>query len=217
MTQTWMMPAVSLTLGYTLGTISPSALIALCKRTDLRAKNTGNLGASNTMLTFGKGWGILVLLVDMGKGALASVLASLLFPLSSTAGLLAGGASVVGHVYPFYLKFKGGKGLAPFLGMILAYDPLVFGILLVLSAVLALLLNYTAYMPLCLGVLFPVAVLIRSATLPSALIALIVGALIILTHRRNIAKAFRKSDSTVRQYLVRIFGRNQPRKQRKCK
>lgn len=217
MTQTWMMPAVSLTLGYTLGTISPSALIALCKKTDLRAKNTGNLGASNTMLTFGKGWGTLVLLVDMGKAALASVLASLLFPLSSTAGLLAGGASVVGHVYPFYLKFKGGKGLAPFLGMILAYDPLVFGILLFFSAALALLLNYTAYMPLTLGALFPVTVLIRSASLPSALIALAVGALIILTHRRNILKAFRKDDSTVRQYLARIFGRKQPQERHKCK
>lgn len=206
MMQTWLMPAISLTLGYTLGAISPSALIAACKKTNLRERNTGNLGASNTMLTFGAGWGILVLLIDMGKAALASILASLLFPSSSAAGLLAGSASVVGHVFPFYMKFRGGKGLAPFLGMILAFDPLIFVTLLVLSGVLALILNYTAFMPLSLSLLFPAAVLLRSASLLSTVIALLVGGLVIFEHRRNIQKAFRKEDSTVRQYLARIFG-----------
>ena len=211
----WMMPVASLAMGYTMGSFSPSHLIARCKKTNLREQNTGNLGASNTMLTFGAGWGTLVLLVDVGKAALASLLASLLFPSSSTAGLVAGGASVVGHVFPFYLKGKGGKGLAPFLGMMLAYDPMTFVVLLLLSAALSLLLNYTAFMPLTLGGLFPLAVLIRSASLLSTLIALALGALLIFTHRRNILRAFRREDHTVRQYLGRIFGKKKQQGQHK--
>ena len=217
MTVNWMMPVASLAMGYTMGSFSPSDLIARCKKTNLREQNTGNLGTSNTMLTFGVGWGILVLLVDVGKAGLASVLASLLFPSSSTAGLLAGGASVVGHVFPFYLKGKGGKGLAPFLGMMLAYDPLTFGVLLLLSVTMSLLLNYTAFMPLTLGGLFPLAVLIRSTSLPSILIALTLGVLLIFTHRRNIRRAFRREDHTVRQYLRRIFGKKEKPDQHKCK
>ena len=104
MTQTWGIAGMSLAMGYTLGCFNPSALIATCKKTDLREQNTGNLGTSNTMLTFGWGWGLLVLLVDVGKAVIASLLASLLFSSSSSAGLLAGGASVVGHVFPIYLK-----------------------------------------------------------------------------------------------------------------
>ena len=211
----WMMPVASLAMGYTMGSFSPSHLIARCKKTNLREQNTGNLGASNTMLTFGAGWGTLVLVVDVGKAALASLLASLLFPSSSTAGLVAGGASVLGHVFPFYLKGKGGKGLAPFLGMMLAYDPMTFGVLLLLSAALSLLLNYTAFMPLTLGGQFPLAVLIRSASLLSTLIALALGALLIFTHRRNILRAFRREDHTVRQYLWRIFGKKKQQDQHK--
>ena len=205
MTQTWGIAGMSLAMGYTLGCFNPSALIATCKKTDLREQNTGNLGTSNTMLTFGWGWGLLVLLVDVGKAVIASLLASLLFSSSSSAGLLAGGASVVGHVFPIYLKFRGGKGLAPFLGMILAYDPCMFLILLTLSVFLSLILKYTAAMPTTVALLFSPLVFLKSRTLPVTLIALLTGGLVIYAHRKNIVGAIRRRDRTVREYLSRIL------------
>lgn len=117
---------ISLVIGYLLGTLSPAALFAKLKKVNLRKRGTGNLGATNTTMVLGKQYGALVMILDIGKAFLACKLAELLFPELAVAGLLAGAAAVVGHIYPFYMKFKGGKGLAAFGGMILAYNPWMF-------------------------------------------------------------------------------------------
>lgn len=120
----------SVIIGYLLGCLSPAALISKIKRKNLRKNGTGNLGATNVMLNFGKRFGALVMLFDIFKAFAAYKLAELLFPSAAFVGIAAGFAAVVGHVFPFYMKFKGGKGLAAFAGMVLAYNPWLFLFLL---------------------------------------------------------------------------------------
>lgn len=105
--------------GYLLGCSSMAFYLGRMKRVDLQASGSGNLGASNTTLLLGWGAGILVALHDIGKAALAVFLAAYLFPDAGYAGVIAGLACVLGHMFPFYLGFRGGKGLASYWGMTL--------------------------------------------------------------------------------------------------
>ena len=109
-------------LGYLLGCSSMAYYLAKWKKADLRSGGSGNLGASNTTVLLGWRAGVLVAVHDIGKGFLAVLLAKWLFPDLAYAGAAAGVACVLGHIFPFYLKFKGGKGLASYFGMTLALD-----------------------------------------------------------------------------------------------
>ena len=122
-------------MGYLMGSSSMSFYVSKLKKIEIRDKGSKNLGASNTMMVLGWKYGVLVGLHDIGKSVLAVVLAKHFFPTLELAGFIAGVASVLGHIYPFYLKFKGGKGFASYFGMTLALNwklALVIGILVVL-------------------------------------------------------------------------------------
>ena len=109
-------------IGYLLGSSSMSYYISKLKKIEIRDKGSKNLGASNTMMVLGWKYGLLVGIHDIGKSILAVILAKHLFPDLELVGFLAGVASVLGHIYPFYLKFKGGKGFASYFGMTLALN-----------------------------------------------------------------------------------------------
>ena len=109
-------------VGYLLGSSSMSYYISQFKKVEIRDKGSKNLGASNTMMVLGWKYGLLVGIHDIGKSILAVVLAKHFFPDLELVGFLAGVASVLGHIYPFYLKFKGGKGFASYFGMTLALN-----------------------------------------------------------------------------------------------
>lgn len=109
-------------LGYLMGCSSMAYYVGLIKKKDIRTAGSGNLGASNTAVLFGWGAGISVALHDIGKALAAVLIAKWLFPELEYAGVVAGVTSVLGHIFPFYLKFKGGKGLASYFGLILALN-----------------------------------------------------------------------------------------------
>jgi len=190
-----------LIIGYLLGSLSPSALISKLKKKNLRECGTKNLGATNTMLTFGKWYGLFVMLFDISKAYIAVKLARMFFPALAVSGVLAGSAAVVGHVYPFYLRFKGGKGLAAFGGLVLGLDPLLFLILLVIALILMLIINYSVAMPMSAAVLFPVLYGIQSRDIIGALILTAVSVLIIYKHFSNIYKARRGEDVKIREFV----------------
>lgn len=122
-------------LGYLLGCSSMAYYIGMAKKKDIRTAGSGNLGASNATVLFGWGAGVAVALHDIGKAFLAVVLAKWLFPESEFAGAAAGVACVLGHIFPFYLKFRGGKGLASYFGMTLALN---WKLALIVAAVIIL-------------------------------------------------------------------------------
>ena len=113
---------IAVILGYLLGCSSMAYYLAKWKKADLRSGGSGNLGASNTTVLLGWRAGVLVAVHDISKAVLAVLLAKWLFPDLAYAGAAAGVACVLGHIFPFYLKFKGGKGLASYFGMTLALD-----------------------------------------------------------------------------------------------
>lgn len=116
---------ISVLFGYFLGSVPFGLVITgMAGLGDIRKIGSGNIGATNVLRTGRKDLAIMTLLLDSGKAALAALLCRLIFQ-SETAGLIAGIAAVLGHNFPIWLRFKGGKGVASTLGMMLAITPAV--------------------------------------------------------------------------------------------
>jgi glycerol-3-phosphate acyltransferase PlsY len=114
----WIAPACALLLGYVLGSIPFGVILTrLAGAGDLRSIGSGNIGATNVLRTGRKGLAAATLLLDLAKGAAAVWLAEWLFPGD---GMIAAAAAFVGHCYPVWLRFKGGKGVATLMGIVLA-------------------------------------------------------------------------------------------------
>lgn len=190
-----------LLLGYLLGSMSPSALIAKVKQTNLREKGSKNLGATNTLLVFGKKYGALVMLFDIAKAFFAVWCAKWIVPGLKWLSLATGGCAILGHCFPFYLKFKGGKGFAAFGGVVLAYNPLLFLFLLISGTVCMLLVNYSFIFPFYTATFFAVYTVIQERTLITGVLATLVAALIIGMHFGNMLKAIKGTDAKIREYI----------------
>ncbi len=114
----WLAPTGALVLGYLLGSIPFGVILTrLAGAGDLRTIGSGNIGATNVLRTGRKGLAAATLLLDAAKGWVAVILCEFLFP--GTA-VVAAAAAFIGHLYPVWLKFRGGKGVATMMGIILA-------------------------------------------------------------------------------------------------
>jgi glycerol-3-phosphate acyltransferase PlsY len=134
--------ALAILLAYLLGCSNMALYISKIKKLDLRAGGSGNLGASNATALMGWRAGATVAVHDIGKSALAVVLAKLMFPQLPLIGAVAGVASVLGHIFPFYLKFKGGKGFASYIGMTLALNWKLALVIMALVLIVTLITDY---------------------------------------------------------------------------
>ncbi len=181
-----MMDLVALGAGYLLGSIPFGIVIArMMGLGDLRQIGSGNIGATNVLRTGNKGAALATLILDAAKGGIAVLLASWL--ISDLAGALAGLGAFVGHLYPVWLKFKGGKGVATFLGILLAFSP---------AAGLATCLSWLAVAATCR--ISSASALVSSVVAPVWLLAAdqgqavwvagVMSALIWWRHRENIAR-----------------------------
>jgi len=194
-------------LGYLLGSLSPAALVSRATHTNLRTSGTGNLGATNTMLVLGKGFGAAVMLFDIAKGCCAALLGQALFPGLKLATLTAGGAAVVGHVFPFYMKFRGGKGLAAFGGMVLAFDWMIFLGLLVLGVGLMFLIGYSVALPVSASLLFPVLAGLKTRSFAVFLLSGAISALLLWKHWENIRWVLEGKERKVSEYIRKYIFR----------
>ncbi len=114
----WAAPTGALVLGYLLGSIPFGVLLTRAAGAgDLRQIGSGNIGATNVLRTGRKGLAAATLLLDAAKGALAILLSNYLFP---GHGVVAAAGAFLGHLYPVWLNFKGGKGVATLMGIVLA-------------------------------------------------------------------------------------------------
>lgn len=109
-------------LSYALGCSNMALYLSKLKKVDLRAGGSGNLGASNAVILMGWKAGVLTAIHDIGKAALAVLLARLFFGDLPNIGAVAGVAAVLGHIFPLPMKFRGGKGFASYVGMTLALN-----------------------------------------------------------------------------------------------
>lgn len=113
---------IAAVIGYLLGCPNMAIYIAQYRKVDIRATGGKNPGTANTVLVMGWGPGIIVALHDIGKGVLATLIAKILFPGLDGIAVVAGAACVIGHIYPVFMKFRGGKGFAAYIGMWLTVD-----------------------------------------------------------------------------------------------
>ena len=187
--------------GYLLGSLNPASLLSKIKKKDLRLVGTKNLGATNVAFTFGKGFGALVMLFDLFKAAASYKIFELIFPSVSFIGMTAGVFAVVGHRFPFYLSFHGGKGLASFGGLVLAYSPSLFFCMLFLALVLMLAVNYGVAMPLFAAVAFPASVAVLDKNILAFLLAFFASILLVVKFLPNLKRARLGEDKKVREYI----------------
>lgn len=180
--------------GYLLGSSNMAYWLSLIKKVDIRSKGTGNLGASNATVLLGWGAGVIVAVHDIGKALLAVLLAKWLLPGAVYAGAAAGVACVLGHIFPFYLKFKGGKGLASFVGMLIGLDIRVALVAAILLVAITLVTDYIALGTLAVSVVGPVGLVIAGQSPVVALILGVATVVIFFKHRDNIQRIRNKTE-----------------------
>ena len=181
-------------LAYLIGTSNMAFYLAKWNKVDLRGGGSGNLGASNATILMGWGAGVLVGIHDIGKSLVAVILARLVFPEVEHIGAVAGVASVLGHIFPFYLKFKGGKGFASYLGMTLALNWKFAIVVLLLLAVVTWITDYIVAGTLTTIVVVPVYMGIAAHSAVLALILLVATAVIAFKHRENFVRMYKGTE-----------------------
>ena len=192
----WAIPAC-VVLAYLLGAI-PFGLILtrLAGMGDVRQIGSGNIGATNVLRTGRKGLAAATLILDAGKGAAAVALAS---RFGSELAAVAALAVVFGHIFPVWLRFKGGKGVATSAGVLLAYNPPVALAAMATWLVVAIIFRYSSLAALTAAILAPLwAWLVgpRDA-LPIAVVAAI-ALLIVLRHADNVRRLARGAETKIR-------------------
>lgn len=183
----WVAPTLSLVLSYLLGSIPFGVILTrLGGAGDLRTIGSGNIGATNVLRTGRKGLAAATLLLDMAKGAVAVLLVAHLFPGNA---LLAAAGAFIGHCYPVWLKFKGGKGVATLMGIVVAlYWPLGLVYAVVWLGLLAgLRISSVAGMAAALSAPFAAALFGR---FDLVLLLLALALIVLWKHRENVERLF---------------------------
>ena len=193
-------------LSYIIGTSSMSYYLSKINNVDMRNNGSKNLGASNTMLLMGWKAGILVGIHDIGKAILAVFLMKYLFPNVAYVKEIAGVACVIGHIFPFYLGFKGGKGFASYVGMMFALDWQV-GIVVGLAIIIVTLItDYIVCGTVTTIVSLPIIMSVLNHSVISGLIVCIASLIIAYKHRVNFVRIYKGTEIGLR-YANRGEGR----------
>jgi glycerol-3-phosphate acyltransferase PlsY len=195
---------ICLGLGYLFGCFSTGYFVGKMNKVDIRKYGSGNVGTTNALRTLGAKAGVLTLVGDMLKAVTPILLVRFLFfPTSDTVQLLAlytGLGVVIGHNYPIWLGFKGGKGIAATGGVMLAFDPLIISIGLPLFVLSVAITRYVSVGSLLVSILLPMWILFRY---PGDIHMLIVGimfmVLAFLKHRSNIKRLINGTENKLGQ------------------
>jgi glycerol-3-phosphate acyltransferase PlsY len=187
--------------GYLLGCSNMAYWLSLIKKVDIRNNGSGNLGASNATVLLGWSAGVIVAVHDIGKAVLAVLLAKFLFPEVEYACAAAGVSCVLGHIFPFYLKFKGGKGLASFLGAVAALNWKVGLAIAVLLVLVTLVTDFISLGTLSVSVAAPLGIFLATGSIFVPLILCIATAVMIVKHIENIHRILNRTEIGLRSTI----------------
>ena len=189
-------PALLIVLaGYLIGSISFAVLLVRLRTgKDIRAEGSGNAGATNVMRAHGKGLAAAVAALDIAKGAVPVLLVRLVTGDSRYAAA-AGFAAVLGHVFPVFYGFRGGKGVATALGAFLALAPLAMLVSLGVFVLVVALTRYVSLGSILAMTLLPMAAGLFRAPLPVLVAAAATAILVILKHLENLKRLARGEES----------------------
>ncbi len=175
-------------ISYFIGNFAPSYFMGkVLKNIDIRDHGSGNAGATNALRVLGTGSGIIVFTLDILKAVLA-VQMGLWLTGSKLGGMLAGGMAVIGHNWPVVLGFKGGKGIASSLGLVLTLFPQIGLIILVVGAGVILITRYVSLGSISAVILCPILLIIYGEPWEIWLIAVILAVMAIFRHKDNIIR-----------------------------
>jgi glycerol-3-phosphate acyltransferase PlsY len=177
---------------YLIGAIPFGLVIAKAKGVDLRKVGSGNIGATNAMRGLGRRLGYFVFALDVLKGAVPVFACSRIFAESGERALslqiLCGTAAVLGHCFPVYIGFKGGKGVATACGALIALDFWVFAIGGFTWLAVFFTTHYTGLASMCMGAAFAAAAWLSGAPSELSIACTLLAALILVRHRSNMAR-----------------------------
>lgn len=182
-----LMVALVLVASYLLGSIPFSYLVARQRGVDVRKVGSGNVGATNVMRSVGKGAGLLAFVLDAAKGAVAALIAQR-SGLGPALASLAAVAAIVGHMYPVWLRFRGGKGVATGAGAFLPLAPVATVVALAAFALAVALTRYVSVGSMLGAVTLAVAAGFTGVPGPVVAAAALMAALIVWKHRENIKR-----------------------------
>jgi acyl phosphate:glycerol-3-phosphate acyltransferase len=202
--------AIVILLSYILGSMPTSIMLSKWKHGfDIRTKGSGNAGGTNVFRVLGWKSGVLVMMVDMGKGVVATALISRLFwdptlpfynrtPFDdfTIIQMICGGAAIVGHIWTVFAGFKGGKGIATGAGMLLGITPTEFAISIGVFLLVAYVYKYVSLGSVAAAVAFPLSLFVRHNVFGDEIqsyrtlivFSLSVAILLIYSHRQNIKR-----------------------------
>lgn len=197
--------ALMLIGGYLIGSISGSLILGRLKQVDIRALGSGNAGGTNAFRTQGWRFALAVVVIDIGKGAIAAGVLPWLVSASIadqhatiTLGTVAGFTAILGHVWPVYFGFKGGKGAGTAVGAVAVLAPSCIGPMFAIWLVTLLATGYVGLATMLAGlILIPAMIGFGPDPTPMSLIvfAVAIAVLIILTHRSNIVRLIQGNEN----------------------
>ncbi|MBR5144548.1 MAG: glycerol-3-phosphate 1-O-acyltransferase PlsY [Clostridia bacterium] len=193
---------LSVAVSYLLGSLSSAIIVSkMLYKEDIRTHGSGNAGLTNMLRTYGKGAAALTLVGDMGKTAIAILFTALIFGFSYKNGVsmsgvlyLSGLSAVLGHVFPIFYGFKGGKGVLVTATMALILTPAIFVILLTVFIIVVALSGFVSLGSIIVAALFPISVCLYSyifgGSIPvlTIICTVFLGAFVIWCHRTNIER-----------------------------
>ena len=190
---------VLVAVAYLLGSIPFGVLVSRAQGgVDIRRVGSGNIGATNVLRAVGKGAAAFTLLADVGKGALPVALGRWLgvaTPVLATIAL----AAVGGHLYPVFARFRGGKGVATSLGVVLVSMPAVGGLLLLIWLAVATLSRYSSLASLTASAALPILTWVLDGRPAMLALSGVLLALVVFRHRENIARLLAGTEAKLGQ------------------
>lgn len=183
--------------GYFVGSVNPAYFLAKLRGFDIRQRGSGNAGASNALILFGKLRGILCALFDIAKAVFVIWVMGKLFAGLDYVFAVTSVACILGHIFPFYMRFKGGKGLACLGGTILAFDWVIFVIMLSAEIVVVLLTKYICFVPITASLVFPIIYGVLRHDILGAALLYIAAIVIFWRHRENFARIRKGTEARI--------------------
>ena len=189
-------------IGYLLGNIQSAYFLGkFVHKVDIREHGTSNIGASNATVVLGKKLGFITLLLDVLKAVAAVVIVRAYFPGESDLQFWAGCWAVIGHIFPFFLKFKGGKGVASLLGVLIVVNWQIGLISTAIVIITTLLTNYIALGAIILYLSLPISLFFYDYSLLPILLSLFLLLVGFIKHLGNFSRIRNGTELKVKQTL----------------
>jgi len=195
---------IAILIGYAFGCIQSSYFLSkMVGKIDIREHGSGNAGASNITAIMGWKYGFIVGLVDVLKGVFAVLVVKWIYPDSPDLAYLSGIMAIIGHIFPFYMKFRGGKGVATLVGMTFGLNwklGILFALLVVLPALLA---DYIVIGSFTVFIALPIVTYILSYPNVFTLMSVCLTILVFYLHRANIQRIINKEELKISAVIKR--------------